>query len=184
MDITSIKIDGRRATEKELKALCEAIRALLSENGFECYVYVKNNSMIRISTVRLRKKLKYHAYYSQGYEEWPAKWDSVRAYFAETARPFRSRVLHWYHWAIVNDALNKLMDALKISCNIRSAAGWIRRGTKNVWRDEIALKYDPDLDPIPPRERRKARKVVLGAYKVKGVRKAVMAFKAALASSP
>jgi len=184
MDITSIRVNGRRATEKELKALCEAIKVLLNENGFECSVFVRKNAMIRITSVRLRRALKYHPYFSQGYDVWPAMWPPFRLQIALETTPRRMKVLHWYHWAIINDALNMLMDALNISCNIRSCAGWIRRGTKNVWRDEIALRYDPDLDPIPPRERRKARKVVLGIYKPKGVGKAVMAYKAALASSP
>ena len=96
----------------------------------------------------LIKPVKYSPLFSQMYDE-------RRVEIAERTGEFEAnpkakfgvkmKVLHWYHWALLNDVLTYLLDSLGAKYVIKTAvgtySGW------RAWRHQIDIDYYPQFDP-------------------------------------
>jgi len=109
-----------------------------SDGRYVYYVYAE-----------LINPVKYSAYFSQVYDQHKVRTAEQLGLFLRNPKlkfGVSSKVLHWYHWAMLNDTLTYILDRLGVDYEIRSAAGKFRGWRE--WREQLKhLTYDPELDP-------------------------------------
>ena len=102
---------------------------------------------------RLIKPVKYSPATSQMYNKRLLEWagiEDIYAYYSTKLRyGVRMRILHWYHFAILNDTLTYIFDRLKEEgiidgYKIQTAVGVI---TDRFWREKLSIEYYPQYDP-------------------------------------
>jgi len=130
-------------TPIDAEKLKELLNRVLNEYNISVYVASKRvgNKYVLHVNAELIKPVKYSPRFSQVYDYQSA------GSLADPKQRFGalSKVLHWYHWALLNDTLTYMLDKLGVDYKIKSAAGTFK-GWKE-WRQQLNLPYDPEEDP-------------------------------------
>lgn len=113
MEITTIRIRGRKPTNAQMADLLIELKSALVKRGFSNYIEKRTGSAFDISDIRLsQKRIDKYGYNLSPY----------------TGR--RGRILSWKDWVEVNNSINKVLDRENVSANVRSLKGKfkIRKG--------------------------------------------------------
>jgi len=142
--ITNVQLNAKKLNEMLNKVLNEyniSVRVVPEESSGDRYVLNVYAELIN--------PVKYSAYFSQVYD--PQKVRTAEQLGEFLRKPklkygVSSKVLHWYHWAMLNDTLTYILDTLGVDYKIKSGVGTFR-GWKE-WREQLKhLVYKPELDP-------------------------------------
>ena len=129
MDITSIRIRGRKPSPGQLQDLMIELKSALIKKGYSNWVDKTSGQGLNIRDIRLSQK--YVDKYGYNLSPWTGR---------------RGRILGWKNWVSVNNTINKVLDREGVSANVKSLGGKfkIRKGklsyTEQKWLNEAG--YD------------------------------------------
>jgi len=142
--ITVVKLDAKK--------LNEMLNRVLNEYNISVKVVPEkpsNGKYVLNVYAELINPVKYSAYFSQVYDPQKVRTaENLGEFMRKPKLKFGilSKVLHWYHWAMLNDTVTYILDTLGIDYKIRSGAGTYRGWDE--WRRQLRhLVYMPELDP-------------------------------------
>lgn len=113
----------------------DGLRAIFEEHELDGEIEQVTRSRIRLANIRLRKVV-WHCYayvagdspnYWIDYDE-NGKPEAVNYHFGMRRPIRRGRFLQWCHWAALDNAVNRFLDALDLPATFRSAYGKLRDG--------------------------------------------------------
>ena len=125
MNITSIRFNSKKPTEKQLKQLCSLIESRMKTIGFEVGAWKITSSAVKVSAHR------------QSFTVNPLIRGHNLRHNPMYPKPRLTRTPTWNQRVEFNVVLNGILDSLAITANIKSGEYTIRKGftvyTESDW---------------------------------------------------
>jgi len=144
MTITNIKKDSLHLTDQQLERLQLRLQAILNRLRLNGRVE-RHAGGFKLANLRLMD-LVYHtyAYDNESNSNWQiieikSRPYAKNIYLSEPSPIKRARYLQWHHWALLDNAINRLLDQSRLEATFRSAFGNLRSG--NTWDKIDPFRY-------------------------------------------